>query len=125
MIDAQAGDDGWIVPVAVTAALMEDRDAARAAESALAPLAERPAHRAPDNPLWRRAARDALTDPALHQAATACFAAAEDALPRLGAGAAIRADVPPTICSTSTAPHPRPRAAPGPRFGVRTPPRAC
>jgi glutamate--cysteine ligase len=93
MIDAQPGDDGWIVPLAVTVALMEDPAAARAAEAAVLPLAERSSHQAPDNPLWRRAARDALTDPALREAAQACFDAAEQALPRLGASAAIRGAV--------------------------------
>ncbi|MDP9397744.1 MAG: ergothioneine biosynthesis glutamate--cysteine ligase EgtA, partial [Actinomycetota bacterium] len=38
---------------------------------------------------WREAARDALTDPALHAAARACFTAALDALPRLGSPPAL------------------------------------
>ncbi|MFD7712506.1 ergothioneine biosynthesis glutamate--cysteine ligase EgtA [Streptomyces sp. NPDC059785] len=86
MIDAQPGDDGWIVPLAVTAALFDDPEAAEAAYRTVKPLAERagPAP-APCNPLWTAAARDGLADPELHEAAVACFAAAADALPRIGA----------------------------------------
>ncbi|HEY3873792.1 MAG TPA: ergothioneine biosynthesis glutamate--cysteine ligase EgtA [Actinocrinis sp.] len=93
MIDAQRGEDGWIVPLAVTVALMEDPEAVRLVEPVLRSLDPRPFHRAPGNPLWQRAARDALADPALRAAAQACFSAAEQALPRLGAGPAIRAAV--------------------------------
>jgi glutamate--cysteine ligase len=93
MIDAQRGDDGWIVPLAVTVALMEDPLAARVVEPVLQALSPRPFHQAPANPLWQRAARDGLTDPALRATAQACFAAAEQALPRLGASPAIRAAV--------------------------------
>ncbi|MFF0430942.1 ergothioneine biosynthesis glutamate--cysteine ligase EgtA [Streptomyces sp. NPDC004327] len=90
MIDAQSGRDGWMVPVAVTTALFEDPVAAEAAERAVAPLAALagPAP-APRNPLWRVAARDGLTDPALRTAARAVFAAALEALPRIGAGAEV------------------------------------
>jgi glutamate--cysteine ligase len=90
MIDAQPGDDGWIVPLAVTTALLDDPVAAVAALHAVRPLDLRPYERAPGNPLWRRAARHGLTDPALRIAAETCFAAAGEALPRLGASERIR-----------------------------------
>ncbi|WP_320774561.1 ergothioneine biosynthesis glutamate--cysteine ligase EgtA [Streptomyces sp. CRN 30] len=87
MIDAQPGDDGWIVPLAVTAALFDDPEAAETAYRAVKPLAERTGGLpAPHNPLWRDAARLGLTDRELRDAATACFTAALGALPRLGAG---------------------------------------
>ncbi len=38
MIDAQPGDDGWIVPAAVTWALFEDPKAAEEAMAATEPL---------------------------------------------------------------------------------------
>ncbi|WP_399082913.1 ergothioneine biosynthesis glutamate--cysteine ligase EgtA [Streptomyces sp. BBFR2] len=86
MIDAQAGEHGWVVPLAVTAALFDDPEAAERAYRAVKPLAETAGSRpAPRNPLWRRAARAALTDPELHAAALTCFDAAREALPRLGA----------------------------------------
>ncbi|WP_190177642.1 ergothioneine biosynthesis glutamate--cysteine ligase EgtA [Streptomyces naganishii] len=86
MIDAQPGDDGWIVPAAVTAALFDDPEAAETAYRAVKPLAERAGPRpAPHNPLWTGAARTGLADPELHEAAVTCFAAALEALPRLGA----------------------------------------
>ncbi|MFE1288925.1 ergothioneine biosynthesis glutamate--cysteine ligase EgtA [Streptomyces sp. NPDC058751] len=86
MIDAQPGEDGWIVPLAVTAALFDDPEAAEIAYRTVKPLAERagPAP-APRNPLWRDAARFGLADPELREAAAVCFAAAYEALPRLGA----------------------------------------
>ncbi|MEU6218951.1 ergothioneine biosynthesis glutamate--cysteine ligase EgtA [Streptomyces sp. NPDC047022] len=91
MIDAQPGDDGWIVPLAVTTALFDDPEAAETAYRTVKPLAERAASLpAPCNPLWATAARDGLTDPELHEAAVVCFAAAARALPRLGATAAVR-----------------------------------
>lgn len=91
MIDAQPGDDGWIVPLAVTTALFDDPEAAETAYRTVKPLAERAASLpAPYNPLWATAARDGLTDPELHEAAVVCFAAAARALPRLGATAAVR-----------------------------------
>ncbi|MFD5460832.1 ergothioneine biosynthesis glutamate--cysteine ligase EgtA, partial [Streptomyces olivaceus] len=43
----------------------------------------------PHNPLYEAAARDALTDPELREAAVACFTAALDALPRIGATAEV------------------------------------
>ncbi|MFF8970180.1 ergothioneine biosynthesis glutamate--cysteine ligase EgtA [Streptomyces sp. NPDC014995] len=90
MIDAQPGDDGWIVPVAVTTALFDDPEAAESAGRAVKPLAERALSLpAPHNPLWTDAARAGLTDPELHEAAVACFTAALEALPRLGATPAV------------------------------------
>lgn len=86
MIDAQSGPDGWMVPVAVTTALFEDPKAAEAAYQAVLPLAARgAAGPAPRNALWLTAARDGLTDPALHAAALTAFDAALEALPRVGA----------------------------------------
>jgi glutamate--cysteine ligase len=94
MIDAQPGDDGWIVPLAVTAALFDDPEASETAYRAVKPLAERTGSPpAPHNPLWRDAARHGLTDPELREAAAACFAAALGALPRLGADPAVTAAV--------------------------------
>ncbi|MEW1682186.1 ergothioneine biosynthesis glutamate--cysteine ligase EgtA [Streptomyces sp. NPDC093594] len=90
MIDAQPGEDGWTVPLAVTAALFDDPEAAETAYRTVKPLAERTAGLpAPHNPLWRDAARDGLTDPELREAAALCFAAALAALPRLGAATAL------------------------------------
>jgi glutamate--cysteine ligase len=74
MIDAQPGD-GWRVALAVTTALVEDERAAREAATATATLP-------PD--AWTRAARDALADPAIAEAARACFVAAYAALARQG-----------------------------------------
>ncbi|MBT2410373.1 ergothioneine biosynthesis glutamate--cysteine ligase EgtA [Streptomyces sp. ISL-12] len=90
MIDAQPGDDGWLVPLAVTAALFDDPEATETAYRAVKPLTERTGGRpAPHNPLWQDAARLGLTDPELREAAAVCFAAALRALPRLGAGARV------------------------------------
>lgn len=86
MIDAQPGDDGWIVPLAVTTALFDDAEAAETAYRTVKPLAERAQPgTAPFNALWIDAARSGLGNPALRAAAIACFAAALEALPRLGA----------------------------------------
>lgn len=91
MIDAQPGDDGWIVPLAVTTALFDDPEAAETAYRAVKPLAERTLSLpAPHNPLWIDAARYGLSDPELHEVALVCFAAALDALPRLGATTEVR-----------------------------------
>ncbi len=91
MIDAQPGRDGWIVPLAVTMALFDDAAASEVAYRAVKPLADAAgAEPAPRNALWRRAARDGLTDPELHATALTCFAAAREALPRLGADEAVR-----------------------------------
>ncbi|MET7656361.1 MULTISPECIES: ergothioneine biosynthesis glutamate--cysteine ligase EgtA [unclassified Streptomyces] len=90
MIDAQPGDDGWIVPLAVTTALFDDPEAAEIVYRTVKPLAERAQPLpAPHNPLWIDAARYGLTDPELHEAAVACFGTALRALPRLGATEAV------------------------------------
>lgn len=90
MIDAQPGEDGWIVPLAVTAALFDDPGAAETAYRIVKPLAERAGNLpAPHNPLWADAARHGLADPELREAADGCFAAAVEALPRLGATARV------------------------------------
>ncbi|EPH46170.1 putative Glutamate--cysteine ligase GshA [Streptomyces aurantiacus JA 4570] len=90
MVDAQPGEDGWIVPLAVTSALFDDPGAAETTYRTVKPLAERAgATPPPHSPLWLDAARHGLADPELHEAATACFAAALDALPRLGADARV------------------------------------
>ncbi|CAL9651953.1 Glutamate--cysteine ligase EgtA [Streptomyces sp. enrichment culture] len=90
MIDAQPGDDGWIVPLAVTAALFDDPEATETAYRAVKPLAERThGMPAPHNPLWRDAARSGLADPELREVAATCFGAALRALPRLGATTAV------------------------------------
>ncbi|MDH6220765.1 ergothioneine biosynthesis glutamate--cysteine ligase EgtA [Streptomyces pseudovenezuelae] len=90
MIDAQPGDDGWIVPLAVTTALFDDPQAAETAYRTVKPLAERAVGRpAPHNPLWVDAARYGLADPELREAAVTCFVAALEALPRLGADATV------------------------------------
>ncbi|MFE2101446.1 MULTISPECIES: ergothioneine biosynthesis glutamate--cysteine ligase EgtA [unclassified Streptomyces] len=90
MIDAQPGEDGWIVPLAVAAALFDDPEATESAHRAVKPLAARTLNLpAPHNPLWTDAARYGLADPELREAAVACFAAALEALPRLGATPAV------------------------------------
>ncbi|MFD8410546.1 ergothioneine biosynthesis glutamate--cysteine ligase EgtA [Streptomyces sp. NPDC059650] len=86
MIDAQPGDDGWLVPVAVVHALFDDPEAAETGYRVAKALADRYGQvRAPRNPLWQSAARYGLADPALRAAAAFCFRAAAEALPRLGA----------------------------------------
>ncbi|MEV0844391.1 ergothioneine biosynthesis glutamate--cysteine ligase EgtA [Streptomyces sp. NPDC049954] len=90
MIDAQRGPDGWVVPLAVTTALFDDPEATETAARAVKPLAERLGPEAPPRGrLWQDAARDALHDPELREAARTCFAAAAEALPRLGASTAV------------------------------------
>ncbi|MGH8867364.1 MAG: ergothioneine biosynthesis glutamate--cysteine ligase EgtA [Actinomycetes bacterium] len=93
MIDAQPVD-AWAVPLAVVTALVEDAVAADHALAAVEPL-EGAAALDEGEPLsspWLRAARHGLRDPALAAAAQACFAAALDALPRLGlSGSALAA----------------------------------
>ncbi|SOD63530.1 glutamate--cysteine ligase [Streptomyces zhaozhouensis] len=79
MIDAQP-DDGWIVPLAVAAALMDDRRAAEAAWRATEPLTRGRALPALD--VWLRAARHGPSDPEIGPAVRACFAAADAALAR-------------------------------------------
>ncbi|WP_329061205.1 ergothioneine biosynthesis glutamate--cysteine ligase EgtA [Streptomyces sp. NBC_01429] len=91
MIDAQPGEDGWMVPLAVTTALFDDPEASETVYRAVKPLAETAgALPAPHNPLWVNAARYGLADPELHSAAIAAFAAAREALPRIGATPAVQ-----------------------------------
>ncbi|AOU81857.1 MULTISPECIES: ergothioneine biosynthesis glutamate--cysteine ligase EgtA [Streptomyces] len=86
MIDAQPGEDGWVVPFAVTTALFDDAAAAETAYRTVKSLAERCGDGpAPHNALWETAAREALRDPELHEAALRVFRAALEALPRIGA----------------------------------------
>jgi ergothioneine biosynthesis glutamate--cysteine ligase EgtA len=86
MIDAQPGD-GWIVPAAVVTALADDERAADAALAAAEPVWDTPAGaRDP----WVRAARNGPADPCIGQASRKCFEAADAALARSGAPAAIR-----------------------------------
>ncbi|MFC4588607.1 glutamate-cysteine ligase family protein [Sphaerisporangium corydalis] len=73
----------WPVCVAVTSALLLDDRAADAALAAAEPFADR----------WWQAAQVGLGDPRLRQAAEDCFRAAAEALPRLGAGPGLVADV--------------------------------
>jgi gamma-glutamylcysteine synthetase len=86
MIDAQPGD-GWIVPLAVTSALLSDAKAGDAALAAVEPLWD---GRSPgDEGPWVRAARLGPADPAISRASGACFTAAREALDRMAAPAAI------------------------------------
>jgi glutamate--cysteine ligase len=89
MIDAQPGD-GWLVPLALVTALLDDPEAADAAFAALEPLGRGRAPAAPRNSLWRRAATHATADPELRRAALGCFAAAERALARRTGTEALR-----------------------------------
>ena len=86
MIDAQPGD-GWIVPAAVATALADDERAAETAMAAAEPVWDRPADA---NEPWLRAARDGPADPQIGRASRQCFEAADAALSRSGAPAAIR-----------------------------------
>lgn len=88
MIDQQRGD-GWVVPLAVVTALLDDpvaADAAAAATERFRSPIRRHRH-------WLLSAREGLGDPALHTASVACFEAASGALVRLGAPAAVRRTV--------------------------------
>ncbi|MFR9775594.1 glutamate-cysteine ligase family protein [Micromonospora sp. MS34] len=85
MIDQQPGD-GWVVPVAVVNALLDDPIAAEAAAVATEHLRS-PLRRHRD---WLTSARDGLADRALAVAALACFTAAADALARQGASVEVR-----------------------------------
>jgi glutamate--cysteine ligase len=85
--DAQPGD-GWIVPLAITAALAGD---ARAADAAFA-AAER-IHGDSAAVPWLRAARLGPTDPAIAKASRECFDAARAALQRAGTSAPVIAAV--------------------------------
>ena len=91
MIDAQPGEDGWLVPLAVTTALFDDPEASESVYRAVKPLADVAGLApAPGNPLWVGAARDGLADPELHATAITCFGLAMEALPRIGATTAIQ-----------------------------------
>ncbi|MDG4821491.1 glutamate-cysteine ligase family protein [Asanoa sp. WMMD1127] len=85
MIDQQPGD-GWVVPLAVVTALLDDPLAADAAAAATEHLRS-PLRRHRD---WVAAARTGLRDPALASAALSCFTAAAAALDRRGAGPRIQ-----------------------------------
>ncbi|HKT02284.1 MAG TPA: glutamate-cysteine ligase family protein, partial [Rugosimonospora sp.] len=87
MVDAQPGEDGWVVPLAVAVGLIEDETAADRALDAT--RASGPEHPGP----WLRAARDGLADPELRVAASACFGAALGGLGRLGAPPEVVAEV--------------------------------
>ncbi|MFI6445764.1 ergothioneine biosynthesis glutamate--cysteine ligase EgtA [Kitasatospora sp. NPDC050543] len=92
MVDAQPGD-GWIVPAALTSALLDDPRAADATLAALEPLGLDGAAPPPRNTVWQRAATHAVADPQLRRAALACFAAADAALARLEGAERLRAAV--------------------------------
>ena len=97
MIDAQPGDDGWVVPAAVAWALFEDPAAAEAAMAAAEPLSSGNGHRSHNgsragNP-WLRAAREGPADPEIARASQRCFEAADAALGRANAPADIRRSV--------------------------------
>jgi len=85
MIDQQP-EDGWIVPVAVVTALLDDPIAAEAAAEATEPLRS-PLRRHHD---WLASARTGLADRALRRAARTCFEAAAAALARAGAAPHVR-----------------------------------
>ncbi|MGQ4511168.1 ergothioneine biosynthesis glutamate--cysteine ligase EgtA [Streptomyces sp. DW26H14] len=91
MIDAQPGENGWIVPLAVTTALFDDPEAAETVYRAVKPLAETAGPLpAPGNILWLNAARHGMADPELRATAATCFETALEALPRVGAGRAVQ-----------------------------------
>lgn len=75
MIDA-VPDPWWQVAVAVTTALLDDPEAFDMAERTCGPVSE----------CWTEAAAHGLGHPGLASAARTCFAAAMEALPRLGVG---------------------------------------
>jgi ergothioneine biosynthesis glutamate--cysteine ligase EgtA len=90
MIDAQPGD-GWVVPTAVTSALLEDTRAGEEAMAACEPLWTDPDGGRGDrdsNP-WLVAARRGPADPLIAEASRECFAAAREALIRREAPAPI------------------------------------
>jgi len=104
-IDAQPGD-GWMVPLAVTAALLDDPLAAEQAMAAAEALWHRPTPGGPGAPArpgsgadpagwnpaspWWLAARHGPAHPALAAASRRCFDAAEAALARAGGPADVR-----------------------------------
>jgi glutamate--cysteine ligase len=120
MVDAQPGD-GWVVPLAVSTALLDDPTAGDGALAATEPLwagagrgrgagtggagrgrgagttggagGGRGAGTTGGDGPWRRAARYGLADPALAAAARACFDHAVAGLARLGVSAEVRGAV--------------------------------
>ncbi|MBT2387990.1 ergothioneine biosynthesis glutamate--cysteine ligase EgtA [Streptomyces sp. ISL-1] len=94
MIDAQPGEEGWIVPLAVTSALFDDPEAAERAYYAVAQLSgDENDGRAPRSPLWRNAARYGLAAPRLQAAADICFTAALESLAGSGAAPSVQSAV--------------------------------
>ncbi|MDB1090379.1 ergothioneine biosynthesis glutamate--cysteine ligase EgtA [Streptomyces sp. ACA25] len=79
MIDAQQGDQ-WVVPLAVTATLLDDPLAAVTAYEATEHLTRGSHFPGPD--VWLRAARSGPADPELGKASRACLTAAVTALAR-------------------------------------------
>ncbi|GGQ07217.1 ergothioneine biosynthesis glutamate--cysteine ligase EgtA [Streptomyces roseolilacinus] len=135
MLDAQSGDDGWVVPLAVTTALFDDPEAADAAYRRLLPLTETAGPLPPPRDAhWRAAVRDGPDAPALHRAAVECFRLALGALDRSGAPTSVRDAVAafqerfvlrrrcPADEQRAT-PRPRPSAAPAPA-PTSSPPRS-
>jgi glutamate--cysteine ligase len=90
MIDAQPRD-GWIVPLAVTSALLDGDIASDAAMAAADRLWA--GHGPGDDDLWRRAAQLGPADPAIARASRECFEAACAALSRPAAPAGIQSAV--------------------------------
>ncbi|MCS0634697.1 ergothioneine biosynthesis glutamate--cysteine ligase EgtA [Streptomyces sp. LP05-1] len=94
MLDAQPGEDGWLVPLAVVSALFDDPEAAEAAYRLAESLTEGFGPPGPQPPprdrLWTAAARDGLAVPALREAAVSCFGLARAALARGGAPTAVQ-----------------------------------
>lgn len=95
MIDAQPGD-GWVVPLAVTSALLSDDRAADLAMAAAEPIWSGvtpgqwpPGSGEAENP-WLLAARCGPGEPRLARASRECFDAARDALARQRTPAPIR-----------------------------------
>jgi glutamate--cysteine ligase len=85
MIDQQPGD-GWVVPLAVVTALLDDPIAAETAAAATEPLRS-PLRRHRD---WVLSARQGLADGQLASAALTCFDAAAEALARRGVAPHVR-----------------------------------
>ncbi|MEU6794674.1 glutamate-cysteine ligase family protein [Nonomuraea wenchangensis] len=77
MIDAQEGDN-WVVPVVTVSALLDDLHASRAVRR-IAETLPLPSMRE----TWMTAARDAMGDPRLAEAAQRCMAVVIDALERM------------------------------------------
>jgi glutamate--cysteine ligase len=104
MIDAQPGGAGWIVPLAVCAALLSDARAGEDALTAVAPLwggsppglgraGGASQDQAREDGPWLRAARLGPADPATGRADRQCFAAAREALDRMAVPSSITAAV--------------------------------